>query len=173
MPEVWGLYDGEKHPTGKTMLRGQPVPEGYWHIVVDIWTIAADGRLLLTRRHPDKPWGELWEGTAGSVLAGENSLEGAMRELREETGLIAEPDRIRLINSQKTDRFFFDSYLYLCPLREPELSLQPEEVVDACFVELEELEAWKPQLAPPARDRLERDYVVIEETVRQCRRTCS
>ena len=90
MPELWELYDGDKRPTGKTMLRGQSVPEGYWHIVVGIWTITADGRLLLTCRHPDKPWGLQWENTGGSVLAGEDSLHGALRELREETGLTAE-----------------------------------------------------------------------------------
>ena len=67
MPELWELYDGDKRPTGKTMLRGQIVPEGYWHIVVGIWTITADGRLLLTCRHPDKPWGLQWENTGGSV----------------------------------------------------------------------------------------------------------
>ena len=85
MPELWELYDGEKRPTGKTMLRGQPVPEGYWHIVVGIWTVTADGRLLLTRRHPDKAWGLQWENTGGSVVAGEDSFHGALRELREET----------------------------------------------------------------------------------------
>lgn len=169
MPELWELYDGEKRPTGKTMLRGQPVPEGYWHIVVGIWTVTADGRLLLTRRHPDKAWGLQWENTGGSVVAGEDSLHGALRELREETGLVADPEHVRLLSSEKTDRFFFDNYLYLCPEREPRLTLQPEEVVEACFVELSELDAWKERLCPPALERLKENRGAIEKAAAACR----
>ena len=170
MAELWELYDGEKRPTGKTMVRGEPVPKGSWHIIVSIWTLTADGRLLLTQRCPKKKFALEWEGTAGSVVAGENSLQGALRELREETGLAAKPEELRLMSSTKADRFFFDNYLYLCPEREPKLSLQPEEVSDACFVELSELEAWRPRLAPPAWDRFCRDRAVIEAAAAACKK---
>jgi len=169
MPELWELWDEEKRPTGKTIYRGEPVPEGYWHIVVDVWTLTADGRLLLTRRHPDKHWPLMWEGTGGSVLAGEDSFQGVLRELREETGLIAEPERVHLLSSDRMERFFLDNYLYLCPEKEPKLTLQPEEVVDACFVELSEIDDWKDRIAPPAWDRLNRDRAVIEEEAARCR----
>ncbi len=173
MPELWELRDGDKRPTGKTIYRGEPVPEGYWHIVVDVWTLTADGRLLLTRRHPDKHWPLLWEGTGGSVLAGEDSFQGVLRELREETGLIAEPERVQLLSSERMDRYFLDNYLYLCPEKEPKLTLQPEEVVDACFVELSEIDAWKDRIAPPAWGRLDRDRAAIEEAAARCRASFS
>ena len=173
MPELWDLRDEFQRPTGKTIFRGEPIPEGYWHIVVGIWTLTADGRLLLTRRHPDKPWGLLWENTAGSVIAGEDSFHGALRELREETGLVAEPERVRLLSSEKADRFFIDNYLYLCPEREPKLILQPEEVVDACFIELSEIDEWKGRLCPPALGRIEKDRAVIEKAAAACRAACS
>ncbi len=168
MPELWQLYDGDKNPTGKTMLRGEPVPPGFWHIVVSIWTLTADGRLLLTRRHPDKPFGLLWEGTAGSVLAGESSREGALRELREETGLRAEPERFRLLSSEKTERFFLDDYLYLCPLQEPVLALQPEEVAEACLIDPKELPAWRERFSPPAWARLEHDRELLTASAEAC-----
>ena len=117
MAELWDLRDEFEQPTGKQITRGEPIPPGYWHIVVTIWTVTADGRLLLTRRHPEKHWALLWESTAGSVQAGESSREGALRELREETGLRAEEERFRLLSSERTDRLFLDSYLYLCPER--------------------------------------------------------
>lgn len=173
MPELWELRDGDKRPTGKTIYRGEPVPEGYWHIVVDVWTLTADGRLLLTRRHPDKHWPLLWEGTGGSVLAGEDSFQGVLRELREETGLVAEPERVQLLSSERMDRYFLDNYLYLCPEKEPKLTLQPEEVVDACFVELSEIDAWKDRIAPPAWGRLDRDRAAIEEAAARCRTSFS
>jgi 8-oxo-dGTP pyrophosphatase MutT (NUDIX family) len=173
MAELWMLYDGDKRPTGKTMVRGEPMPEGYWHIIVSIWTLTADGRLLLTQRSPNKKLALLWEGTAGSVVAGETSLQGALRELREETGLVAEPERVRLLSSEKADRFFIDNYLYLCPERQPKLTLQPEEVVDACFIELSEIDEWKDRLCPPALGRIEKDRAVIEEAAAACRAACS
>ncbi len=173
MPELWELRNELKRPTGKTIFRGEPIPEGYWHIVVGIWTITADGRLLLTRRHPDKSWGLMWENTAGSVLAGEDSIHGALRELREETGLIAGAEQLRLLSSEKAERVFLDNYLYLCPEREPKLTLQPEEVVDALFIELSDMEAWRERLCPPALSRFERDGAAIREAAAACCAACS
>jgi len=171
MAELWELYDEEKRPTGLTMYRGDLPPAGYRHIVVDIWTLTSDGFLLLTQRHPDKHWPLFWEGTGGSVLAGENSLEGALRELKEETGLIADRTHVRLLSSEKAEGYFFDNYLYLCPEKNPILVLQPEEVVDACFVDVRDIDDWKERIAPPAWSRLERDREAIIHAAEQCR-TC-
>ena len=169
MPEVWDLRDAFQRPTGKTIFRGEPIPPGYWHIVVTVWTVTADGRLLLTQRHPDKHMGLLWEGTAGSVLSGETSREGALRELREETGLRAEPEQLCLLSSVRNERFFADTYLYLCPEAEPALTLQPEEVADARFVSPSEIEEWLPHMAPPAVARYRHDRTVIEAAARERR----
>ena len=109
----------------------------------------------------------------GRVTMGETAEHAVLRELREETGLIAEPERVRLLSSEKGDRFFFDNYLYLCPEREPKLTLQPEEVVDACFVELSEVDAWKDRLCPPAWGRWERDREAIEAAAAACHAACS
>ncbi len=169
MPEGWDLRDEFQRPTGKTIFRGEPIPPGYWHIVVTIWTVTADGRLLLTQRNPDKHLGLMWEGTAGSVQSGETSREGALRELREETGLRAEPEQLRLLSSEKNDRFFADTYLYLCPEREPVLRLQKVEVADARFISPGEIEAWLPKMAPPAVARYRHDREKIEAAAAACR----
>ena len=171
MPELWELRDEHERPTGRFLERGRPIPEGYWHIVVTIWTVTADGRILLTRRHPDKHWGLCWESTGGSVQAGESSREGALRELREETGLRAEESRFRLLSSVRTDRLFLDTYLYLCPEAEPALTLQPEEVVEARFVRPEEMEDWFPKMAPPPVERYLHDRREIEAAAAARRKT--
>jgi 8-oxo-dGTP pyrophosphatase MutT (NUDIX family) len=51
-----------------------------------------DGTYLLMKRDPTKPlFPNMWEATAGgSALQGESAVEGALRELREETGIISE-----------------------------------------------------------------------------------
>lgn len=158
MAELWDLLDGERHLTGKTLERGNPIPEGYYHIVIDIWTMLPDGRVLLTKRHPDKPmFPGMWEGTAGSVVAGESSLQGAIRELGEETGLTAGPEQLLLLGSEQTECDFLDSYLYLCPDAEPKPVLQPEEVVDYTFVTLDEMDGWEERITPPAWEHFVRD----------------
>ncbi|MCI8419616.1 MAG: NUDIX domain-containing protein [Oscillospiraceae bacterium] len=85
--ERWDACDREGNPLGYTVVRGEPVPEGVWHRVAEVLSITTEGRVLITKRHPDKPWGGFWEYTGGSVLAGEEPQAGAARELREETGI--------------------------------------------------------------------------------------
>ncbi len=85
--ELWDAYDREGNLLGFDLVRGEPLPEGAYHLVAEVLAVANDGRVLLTRRHPDKRWGGLWEYTGGSVLKGETPVQGALRELREETGI--------------------------------------------------------------------------------------
>lgn len=85
--ELWDAYDREGNLLGFDLVRGEPVPEGAYHVVVEVLAVTNDGRILLTQRHPDKGWGGCWEYTGGSVVKGETPVEGALRELREETGI--------------------------------------------------------------------------------------
>lgn len=86
--ELWDAYDREGTPLGFDLVRGEPMPEGVYHLVADIFPVTTDGRVLITKRHPDKAWGGYWETTAGGVVKGETPVEGALRELREETGVV-------------------------------------------------------------------------------------
>lgn len=164
MAELWDLLDAERSLTGKTLERGEPIPEGCYHIVVDIWTMLPDGRLMLTKRHPEKKgYPGMWEGTAGSVVAGESSLRGAIRELGEETGLTAKPEQLILLASEQTACDFLDSYLFLCPDAEPKPVLQPEEVVDYTFITLGEMDGWKEKITPPAWRHFLRDREKLKD----------
>ena len=77
---------------GVTFVRGEPIPVGLLHPVVEVAVRHADGTFLLMRRDLDKPgFPGCWEaGASGSVLAGEGFEAAARRELLEETGLIPE-----------------------------------------------------------------------------------
>ena len=95
MEELWDLYDIRRRPLGRTHRRGDPIKQGEYHIVVQVCVLDARGRLLMTKRHPQKVLGGMWEVTAGSALAGENSMTGALRELREETGLSVKKEQLK------------------------------------------------------------------------------
>ena len=90
--ELWDAYDVRGNSLEHTLIRGEGVPAGEYHLVADILVRHTDGSFLLTQRDPQKPaFPGCWELSAGgSVLAGETALSGAMRELREETGIQAD-----------------------------------------------------------------------------------
>lgn len=61
--ELWDLYKKDRKKTDLLHTRGNKIPDNYYHIVVEIWTIINNKEILLTQRHPDKPFGLLWECT--------------------------------------------------------------------------------------------------------------
>ncbi len=85
---------------------GSPGVYGVVHfesLAAGIVTIDADDRVLLVGQHRYPLDAYSWEIPEGGVPAGEDALEGARRELREETGVVAaewlEIGRFHLSNS--------------------------------------------------------------------------
>ncbi len=92
--ELWDAADINGNLLGFDLVRGEPVPEGVYHHVVMIFTLTDQGNILITQRHPGKTSGMSWEITSGSVLRAETPLDGAVRELREETGISVSPEEM-------------------------------------------------------------------------------
>lgn len=90
--ELWDAYDENfRRVEGVSLVRGEPIPAGAYHLVCEVLVRHTDGSYLLMQRDPRKHHGGLWEATAGgSALQGEQPLDCARRELREETGIRAE-----------------------------------------------------------------------------------
>ncbi len=141
MAEYWDVLDRERQPLGKTHKRGVPLKNGEFHLVVDVVVINSDGRLLIDRRSPRKKnCPNYWEFTSGSVLAGEQSRTGAVRELKEELGLEIEPDRLTLLGSSMLDHRLVDTYMLITHVDPQQLSLQQDEVAEAKLVTLQQLD---------------------------------
>ncbi len=148
--EFWDVYDENRVATGKTHVRGVPLAQGEYHLVADVWLVNEDQEILLTKRHPDKPYGLMWECTGGSVLAGETSVEGALRELSEEVGVRAEKEQLLLIHAIRQKERFVDTYITRQTVTIKNITIQQEEVVDAKFVTFEQLlEMWKQGIVVP------------------------
>lgn len=134
--ELWDLINIKKEKTGIIHERGKEstIPNGMYHLVVDIWVKKPNGDILLTQRHPNKSYGLLWECSGGSVVTGESSIEGARRELLEETGINADIDKLIYLGDTVREYWIVDTYLYVTDSNDVKLSLQAEEVVDAMWV---------------------------------------
>ncbi|MCL2055982.1 MAG: NUDIX domain-containing protein [Oscillospiraceae bacterium] len=137
MQEHWDLYDENRNKIGKTHLRGEPLEKGEFHIVVNVWIINSKNEVLLAQRHPDKWLGGMWECSAsGGVLAGEDSLQGALRETKEEIGVTLPPSDAILIQSivRKDRDDIRDTFLFKMDVCIDDLILHPYEVVSAKWV---------------------------------------
>lgn len=130
--ELWDAYDREGNPLGIDLVRGEPVPENVYHLVVEIFAVTSDGRVLITRRHPEKSWGGYWEYTGGSVVKGETPVQGAVRELREETGIAVPAEDLRPVYVWRSDsrNTIYHSFLVFFDPMEQTVRLQEGETVD-------------------------------------------
>ncbi len=90
--EVWDAYNKEfEKIQGMTLIRGEAIPDGVYHLVTDIIVKHTDGDYLLMQRDTGKHLGGMWEASAGgSALQGESPLACAIRELHEETGILSD-----------------------------------------------------------------------------------
>ena len=104
------IYDKERNLTGRTHRRGTPWKKGEYGLVVCVWVYDGHGKLLLTRRAPEKSFAGTWENSGGAALAGETSLQAITRELREETGIVAKPEEFELLGSSRDRCAHYDFY---------------------------------------------------------------
>ena len=69
--EKWDILNEKGVPTGRTTLRGKCILKaGEYHLVVHIWVVSGDGRLLIQRRSDNKKLmpGE-WAATGGAAVS--------------------------------------------------------------------------------------------------------
>lgn len=96
--EKWDLYTKYREKTGKEHIRGEEIPEGFYHLVVHVWIRNSKGEYLISQRAASRPtYPLMWECVGGSVIKGETSIEGAIREVKEEVGLDLEQKDGRLL----------------------------------------------------------------------------
>lgn len=142
--ELWDAYDREGNPLGFDLVRGEPVPAGAWHLVVNVYSVTIDGRVLVTRRHPAKHWGGCWEVTGGSVLKGETPVQGALRELREETGIVVSEAELRPVHVEPqagADSIYYSFLIFFDPGKQA-VRLQDGETVDYRLLPYEEFKRF-------------------------------
>ena len=133
--EIWDLYDRDGNRTGETWERQfgnyKQIPDGRYHMVVDILVQHVDGTYLLTKRDESKDvYPGYWEASAGgSAVSGEEPLEAAKRELLEETGLTAMDFKLVSHIFRDPSHSMFYSYLATVDADKDSVVLQEGETV--------------------------------------------
>ena len=86
--EIWDLYNENRELLGKEHVRGEQLPIDGYHLVVHVWIRNSKGQYLISQRSANRPtYPLMWECVGGSVVKGEDSLLGAIREAKEEVGV--------------------------------------------------------------------------------------
>lgn len=139
--EKWDLYNAKREKSGITVCRGEIIPKGLYHLSVSVWIVNQQGQYLLSQRHPKKQYPLYWECTGGSVLSGETSLQGAIREVKEELGILLTPGSEKLIYQSRRENVqdFYDVWLFHKNIKIEEMRLQETEVVDVQWVNPDKL----------------------------------
>ena len=98
--EIWDLYDENRELLGKDHVRGEQLPIDGYHLVVHVWIRNSKGEYLIAQRSANRQTFPLvWECVDGSVIKGEDSLQGALREVKEEVGVDLLPEKGHVILS--------------------------------------------------------------------------
>ena len=141
MPEVWDIYDENRIKTGRTMIRGNEIKNGDYHLVVHVCIFNSKGELLIQKRTLNKKsYPGMWDvSVGGSAILGDSSQTAAERETLEEIGLKInlQDKRPRITLNFKGG--FDDVYLIKMDVNIDELVLQEEEVSDVKWASLEEV----------------------------------
>ena len=128
--EYWDLYDENRKPLGRTHVRGEPFAEGEFYVSCEIWIKDSKGNFLITKRHPNKKTGNLWEFVGGGTLAGETTLHSAVRELKEETGISVDESELQLLTTYSHKNYFLDIFILKKDIPLESVILEPDEVID-------------------------------------------
>lgn len=138
--ELVDKFNKRREPLNKTTERYERI-NGEYCQYAHVWIMNNKKEFLIQKRSPNKKiYPNKWSITGGAVDAGETSLEGALREAKEEIGIDIDKEKMEFMLSFKRIHGFVDVWLVKQNVDLKDVVLQKEEVADVKWVTKEELE---------------------------------
>lgn len=142
--ELVDVITVNREKTGEVLPRKEFVPQKKHFLSVHVWVKNSKGQFLMQKRpahrHVDP---NMWSIHGGVADAGETSLEAAKRETLEEIGLKIE-NPVLVYQNPEPDPWggMVDVWLAHSEAKIEDLTLQPSEVSDARWFDIDELDSY-------------------------------
>lgn len=137
MGELRDLYDVNSNKTDKTYRKGDPIPEGYYPMVVMVVIRNSKGEFLMQKRVESK--GGDWGVTGGHPKSGETPLEGMVTEVKEELGLDFSFEDFIEYDSGCDGRDCYKMYVVNKDIDLKDITIQEEELTEVRWFSMNEL----------------------------------
>jgi isopentenyldiphosphate isomerase len=169
--EVWDVLDANGNKTGRLHERGRPMATEDYHLEVHVWIENDNGEYLISQRSPNKPFPSMWECTGGSAVAGDNNLTTALKEAKEELGIILEPLNGLIIQhhipcSNIECHGLVDVWLFQQNVDISTIILAPDETCDAMWASADKIR----EMMAAGEFLSERFYPYFDEMVKKYER---
>lgn len=145
------VLDEMGNKTGEVKSREEVHQKGLWHKTVHMYVINNKKEILMQKRSPEKETNpNKWTTSAsGHLSAGDESREGALRELREEIGVEISDKELEYLCTVKEKNGYknivnheiVDVYIVRKDLNIEDLKLQKEEVSAVRWLTLDEFKS--------------------------------
>jgi 8-oxo-dGTP pyrophosphatase MutT (NUDIX family) len=136
MIELMDVYDEKKNKIGKIINRKDRnlLKDGEYTICVHCFIINSKKEILLTQRSMKMNRGGKWEDTHGGLKSGETSINGMIRELKEELGIEIKQEELKLYKTLKKDNVFRDIYVIYKDISLDSIRFNDGEVMNCKYV---------------------------------------
>ena len=132
------LYDKNTNRTGITYFKGDPIPKGFYPMVVMVCIENADDKFLMQKRVPSK--GGDWGVTGGHPKSGETPLEGMITETREELGVDISNMPLEVFSEGCDGVDCYKMYYLKSNFKLEDFTIQEEELTEVKWFSIEELQ---------------------------------
>ncbi len=136
--ELRELYDKDSNPTGKFYHKGDPIPTGFYPMVVMLCIQNSEGKFLMQKRVAKK--GGDWGVTGGHPKAGETPLQGMFTEAREELGIDISNQKLEIYSQGCDGTDCYIMYYVKMDLDTSKLQIQEDELTEVRWFSMQELE---------------------------------
>lgn len=136
--ELIDICDENNNLLGIQKMKSEAHRTGLWHRAAHVWVYNSKGEILLQLRAKGKSlFPSMWDvSAAGHISAGEEPIVSALRETKEEIGLLVRKEYLELfkivkwqgIFRQINNKEFYYVYLFKYDKGIADLKIQEEEV---------------------------------------------
>ena len=127
--ERWDLYDSNLTKTGKIVTEESQIPNGFYHMSLEIWVINSSNHVLLTKNSIDysKRYPGSWCCIGGNLIADETIKDGLKRILYNKIGMTLSLEKVEIKEPIKRDPY---NYAYITCIVFENLNIKNIKFID-------------------------------------------